>query len=56
MHSAPVSFARPLRIVIPGGSGQVGKVLSRYFQQRGCYFRHWNSEQQQRERNEYNYR
>ncbi len=37
MHSAPVSFARPLRIVIPGGSGQVGKVLSRYFQQRGHF-------------------
>lgn len=26
---------RPLRIVIPGGSGQVGRVLSRHFQQRG---------------------
>jgi uncharacterized protein (TIGR01777 family) len=26
---------RPLRIVIPGGSGQVGLVLARYFQQRG---------------------
>jgi uncharacterized protein len=26
---------RPLRIVIPGGSGQVGRVLSRYFSQRG---------------------
>jgi uncharacterized protein len=31
------SFAskRPLRIVIPGGSGQVGRVLARYFQERG---------------------
>jgi hypothetical protein len=27
--------ARPLRIVIPGGSGQVGQLLARYFQQRG---------------------
>lgn len=26
---------RPLRIVIPGGSGQVGGVLARHFQQRG---------------------
>ncbi len=26
---------RPLRIVIPGGSGQVGRVLARYFQERG---------------------
>ena len=26
---------RPLRIVIPGGSGQVGRVLARYFCQRG---------------------
>jgi uncharacterized protein (TIGR01777 family) len=27
--------ARPLRIVIPGGSGQVGRVLASYFQERG---------------------
>jgi len=27
--------ARPLRIVLPGGSGQVGRVLARYFQNRG---------------------
>jgi hypothetical protein len=27
--------ARPLRIVLPGGSGQVGELLSRYFQERG---------------------
>jgi len=26
---------RPLRIVIPGGSGQVGRVLARHFQRRG---------------------
>ena len=26
---------RPLRIVLPGGSGQVGRVLARYFQERG---------------------
>jgi len=28
---------RPLRIVIPGGSGQVGSVLARYFSQRGYH-------------------
>jgi uncharacterized protein len=28
-------IARPLRIVIPGGSGQVGQILARHFQQRG---------------------
>jgi uncharacterized protein (TIGR01777 family) len=27
--------ANPLRIVLPGGSGQVGQALARYFQQRG---------------------
>jgi len=27
--------ARPLRIVIPGGSGQVGRMLAHYFQERG---------------------
>jgi len=27
--------ARPLRIVLPGGSGQVGQVLARHFQERG---------------------
>jgi uncharacterized protein len=26
---------RPLRVVIPGGSGQVGQMLARYFQERG---------------------
>ena len=28
---------RPLRIVMPGGSGQVGQMLARYFQERGHY-------------------
>jgi uncharacterized protein (TIGR01777 family) len=28
---------RPLRIVQPGGSGQVGQMLARYFQERGHY-------------------
>ncbi len=27
--------SRPLRIVIPGGSGQVGRMLAQFFQQRG---------------------
>ena len=27
--------ARPLRIVLPGGSGQVGRMLARFFQDRG---------------------
>src|ERR1035438_1925331 len=27
--------ARPLRIVIPGGSGQVGQMLARFFQELG---------------------
>jgi uncharacterized protein (TIGR01777 family) len=26
---------RPLRIVLPGGSGQIGQMLARYFQERG---------------------
>jgi uncharacterized protein (TIGR01777 family) len=29
------SGARPLRIVLPGGSGQVGRMLARFFQERG---------------------
>jgi len=29
------SISRPLRIVLPGGSGQVGQVLARHFQERG---------------------
>jgi uncharacterized protein (TIGR01777 family) len=28
---------RPLRIVLPGGSGQVGRMLARFFQERGHY-------------------
>ena len=35
MHSAFIVSPRPLRIVLPGGSGQVGRVLARYFQERG---------------------
>jgi len=30
-----LTFVRPLRIVLPGGSGQVGHVLARYFQKAG---------------------
>lgn len=33
MH--PLAPMRPIRIVLPGGSGQVGRVLARYFQARG---------------------
>src|SRR5579859_3188794 len=50
---------RPLRIVIPGGSGQVGRILAKYFQERGHHVTiltrspysapwqtvHWNGEQ-----------
>ncbi len=35
MHSVFAMRPRPLRIVLPGGSGQVGQVLTRYFQERG---------------------
>jgi uncharacterized protein (TIGR01777 family) len=35
MPSYTPTFSRPLRIVLPGGSGQVGRVLSQYFQERG---------------------
>jgi uncharacterized protein len=35
MHFTPGASARPLRIVIPGGSGQVGGILAHYFQERG---------------------
>lgn len=35
MATSRFSAERPLRIVIPGGSGQVGQVLARHFQQRG---------------------
>ena len=32
---APPPLRPPLRIVLPGGSGQVGRMLARYFQERG---------------------
>ena len=32
---APQTAARPLRIVLPGGSGQVGQMLARRLQERG---------------------
>ena len=35
MHSSLSLPPRPLRIVIPGGSGQVGRMLAAYFQERG---------------------
>ncbi|MFZ0743041.1 MAG: TIGR01777 family oxidoreductase [Terracidiphilus sp.] len=35
MDTTLIDFRRPLRIVLPGGSGQVGQVLSWHFQQRG---------------------
>lgn len=35
MYPPPVAFVRALRIVLPGGSGQVGKLLAHYFQERG---------------------
>jgi uncharacterized protein len=35
MHPVAAFNPRPLRIVMPGGSGQVGQVLARYFQERG---------------------
>jgi hypothetical protein len=35
MHIVPLAVPRPLRIVLPGGSGQVGQVLARHFQERG---------------------
>jgi uncharacterized protein (TIGR01777 family) len=35
MSSAFTVPPRALRIVLPGGSGQVGRVLARYFQERG---------------------
>ncbi|MGH9599300.1 MAG: epimerase, partial [Terracidiphilus sp.] len=34
MTSSPL-LPRPLRIVLPGGSGQVGQMLARFFQERG---------------------
>jgi len=35
MIDSRIASSRPLRIVIPGGSGQVGRVLARHFQERG---------------------
>jgi uncharacterized protein (TIGR01777 family) len=35
MHLVSSALPRPLRIVIPGGSGQVGQLLASYFQERG---------------------
>ena len=35
MSDSGLQLERPLRIVLPGGSGQVGRMLARYFQQRG---------------------
>jgi len=35
MNNGTIAPARRLRIVIPGGSGQVGRVLARHFQERG---------------------
>jgi hypothetical protein len=35
METIPIQPQRALRIVIPGGSGQVGQMLARHFQERG---------------------
>lgn len=35
MSSPGISAGHPLRIVIPGGSGQIGRTLARFFQERG---------------------
>ena len=35
MQIVPMAVPRPLRIVLPGGSGQVGQALARCFQERG---------------------
>jgi hypothetical protein len=35
MQINPAAQARRLRIVMPGGSGQMGQVLAPYFQERG---------------------
>jgi uncharacterized protein (TIGR01777 family) len=35
MGNLAMSTARPLRIVIPGGSGQVGRMLAQFFQEHG---------------------
>jgi NAD dependent epimerase/dehydratase family enzyme len=35
MEIVPAVTQRALRIVLPGGSGQIGQFLARYFQERG---------------------
>ena len=35
MGNSAIVTARPLRIVLPGGSGQVGRMLARFLQERG---------------------
>ncbi|MGA2672589.1 MAG: TIGR01777 family oxidoreductase [Terracidiphilus sp.] len=35
MEIVPAAVTRALRIVLPGGSGQVGQMLARHFQERG---------------------
>jgi uncharacterized protein len=35
MSDSGEQIGRPLRIVLPGGSGQVGRMLARFFQERG---------------------
>ncbi len=35
MHIVSPLSPRPLRVVLPGGSGQLGQVLARHFQERG---------------------
>ncbi len=35
MSDSDEQLRRPLRIVLPGGSGQVGRMLARFFQERG---------------------
>ena len=37
MSTSQAGVVRPLRIVIPGGSGQVGRALAQHFQLRGDY-------------------
>ena len=35
MGNSAIQTARPLRIVLPGGSGQVGRMLAHFLQERG---------------------
>ncbi len=37
MENPGIQAARPLRIVMPGGSGQIGRMLAQFFQERGHY-------------------